>query len=263
VDLDALDLRAWRAMSDADTDRLAASVARATGFTAVRSTPGAWHFVREDRGGRAEPYVFVPASGPVTLGYDGAAFRPTPAQAASYARDAELLELPGDIQGLVDEETSPSRVVEVGPMLVAVEPVAVEGLMDRAGGPLDVYADLVPEIQRWLATFGAALPSPDQWEYCRGAGASTLWAWGDTEEPAPDWPGTGFDLTFDLDPYDYELTDDEAVLCGGDGGSAACGGVGRFLAALPQATAYRPVDADTLASLADEHGHIRPVLPIR
>jgi hypothetical protein len=51
------------------------------------------------------------------------------------------------------------------------------------------------------------------------------------------------------------------VLCGGDGGSAACGGAGFFLGWLPLATSYRD---DTFGPDADEARDVlvRPAIPL-
>ncbi|MEU6074098.1 hypothetical protein [Micromonospora sp. NPDC047074] len=51
-----------------------------------------------------------------------------------------------------------------------------------------------------------------------------------------------FGLVIGDDPYRAESTTDPAVLCGGDGGEAMCGGYGSFLSWLTLATAYRNPD---------------------
>ncbi|WP_431930727.1 hypothetical protein [Micromonospora sp. RP3T] len=111
----------------------------------------------------------------------------------------------------------------------------------------------------------------DEWEHSCAAGATGLFRWGD------EYPETGpygelplirepnlFGLVIGDDPYRAEFTTDPVVLCGGDGGSALCGGYGSFLSWLTLAAAYRDPD---LAEALHEGGLIgetpvRPVLAI-
>ena len=106
------------------------------------------------------------------------------------------------------------------------------------------------------------LPTEDEWEYFYGAGARTLFPWGDRIEPslrlkyfsggegsAEDGPPlydleqpNAFGLLFPGDPYRKELvvTEDGGVRGkGGDGGASLHGGLGRELGYLPVAAAFR------------------------
>ncbi|MGN9811403.1 hypothetical protein ACTMSW_18850 [Micromonospora sp. BQ11] len=102
------------------------------------------------------------------------------------------------------------------------------------------------EIDR-LAALGQRLLTPDEWEHACGAGATTLFRWGDANPPSDPWSAkTGphrvpnlFGLHIGQDPYQEERTAERGVVCGGDGGSAVCGGAGDFLAWLTIATAFR------------------------
>jgi hypothetical protein len=73
-----------------------------------------------------------------------------------------------------------------------------------------------------------------------------------------------FGLHIAQDPYCEERTTERDVVCGGDGGSAVCGGYGDFLAWLTIATAYR--DAAYAAEVAadDDYGtmRVRPAIPL-
>ncbi|SNY55132.1 hypothetical protein [Paractinoplanes atraurantiacus] len=154
--------------------------------------------------------------------------------------------------------TTPPRTVTVPPMLVAV---AARGA-GRYGA----------EVAR-LAEAGQRLLTPDEWEYACGAGAPTLWRWGDTcpleNDPSMvrgvQWEPNAFGLEIGQDPYRDERTADPGVVCGGDGGSMVCGGAGVFVSWLTLATSYR--DEHHCAAIRDNtHGVgevlIRPVIPL-
>ena len=132
------------------------------------------------------------------------------------------------------------------------------------------HADEVAALQR----DGFRLPTSDEWEHACGAGASTLFRWGDhapCDRYPPDasveeaefrarWvqsegkltrPPGGFVSDFDQhrrpnafglhiasDPYRSELVAEADMSRGGDGGSMICGGAGYFLGWLPLATAW-------------------------
>jgi hypothetical protein len=173
----------------------------------------------------------VPGGRP-TLGYDGARFQPTAAQAASYAGSADAMGLP-NLAEYLDAVTSPERQVELPAMLVAVgslEPVASDvhhddskvrerilygndtyGLMvvrvgsdvvaldaDQVATPLDDRsgaeheAGLYDEAIARVTRLGLRLSTPDEWEYACGGAAATLWRWGD------DIPDSGY-------PYDHRI----------------------------------------------------------
>jgi hypothetical protein len=249
----------------------------------------------------------IPA-GRVVLGYDGAGFIPSAGQAASYAESASEYGLPA-IAELIDSMTSPQRVADLPAMLVAVEALdaggteveagdpRVQALAARAfpgstastsvpGGRLKVefgetgqvhrarlvsqvsYADAITEA----ASRGVRPATPDEWEYACGAGARTLFRWGDdtpddcyphNRRAGPHREPNLWGLMIGQDPYRHERTTEPGIVCGGDGGGAICGGSGWFLGWLTLATAYR--DKAFGAWLNSGHGyidelHIRPVV---
>ncbi|GLW27752.1 hypothetical protein [Actinoplanes regularis] len=127
------------------------------------------------------------------------------------------------------------------------------------------------EVAR-LAGLGQRLLTPDEWEHACGAGATTLFRWGDDNPDSDPWSAaTGphrepnlFGLRIGQDPYCEERTAVRDVVCGGDGGSVVCGGGGSFLSWLTIATAYRDtVYGDDVAN-DDSFGtmRIRAAIPL-
>jgi hypothetical protein len=130
------------------------------------------------------------------------------------------------------------------------------------------------QLAAWLAKGGFRFPTSDEWEYACGAGADTLFRWGDhvpcdryptdvsPEEAAwrRQWvlsggklkpPAGGFTANWDLhrrpnafgiviasDPYKFELVAEPTITRGGDGGCTICGGAGFLVGWLTLATAY-------------------------
>jgi hypothetical protein len=210
-------------------------IARSTGaeLVDVQEVEYAGRTVRRaffERDGRR--FALVPG-GQARVGFDPARFEPTQEQHESYGRSAAEYGLPRDVREHLARVTSPRRTVRVPTMLVGVEPVKL--------------TDSAPqEVAGVLAEIGTRLPTPDEWEYACGAGAGSLFRWGD-DAPVDRFPSEAkelvgdspFGLSIARNPYNPELTSDPDVLCGGDGGEAICGGYGYFLAWLPLAGAYR------------------------
>ena len=216
-------------------------------------------------------FSLVPAGGAV-LGYDGGRFVPSPEQAASYARSADEYGLP-PVAELVDSVTSPERPADLPAMLVgteALEPSLADVAADdprvlaacghaRPGSPgVTVYGregtvkvefDEAGQVRRarvaegvsFRAALGAAASlgvrpaTPDEWEYACGAGACTLFRWGDDSPgdcypdkrtPGPQLEPNAWGLTIGQDPYRHEWTAEPGVVCGGDGEAWCAAGAG-------------------------------------
>ncbi|WFE66436.1 hypothetical protein [Micromonospora sp. WMMD714] len=303
----------WNDLSDEAAGRLAREIAARHGLSPVglRDTSYAGRAHRTalfDRDGLR--FALVPGGRP-TLGHDAARFHPGAGQLASYTDSAEEYGLPS-LTEHVDAMTSPVRVVDLPAMLVAVEAfvpdelplppddprvrelVAATGI--RGGGAATVRSadgltvELDPAgrvLRAWvveeadhdqamaaLAALGLRTATADEWEWACGAGADTLFRWGD-DSPDDGYPvehPTGAHRTANLwglaigqDPYRYEVTTDPTVVCGGDGGVTACGGSGYFLGWLPLATAYRDEEFGRWLASADGYADeilTRPVLDL-
>lgn len=255
--------------------------------------------------------AFVPG-GEVAVGYDAARFAGTPDQNASYAASAAEFGTSFGIQEYIASVTSPARTAVVPPLLVSVTaaeaglvPVPpghpeITGLLarHRRQGPaprqIECYRQArvtldpdwtvtgawllqVPSYQQataQLAGAGRRLLTPDEWEHACGAGATTLFRWGDACPPGtvPRPAGTGphrepnaFGLEIGQDPYRAERTADPTVVCGRDGGGTIHGGAGWFLSWLTLATAYRDAGYTSLLQRDNDHYpelYLRPAIAL-
>lgn len=263
--LSELDFDRWRGL---DTDaaqefaRRAAELAdgRVVAVTAVEHLGGRLHAVRIEREG--QEFALVPG-GTVTLGLDPERWQPTPEQEADYRRSVEQGYGYGpDLRAHLALVLSPPRRVTLPTVLMAVED---EELTEP---PADM-----PDV---LAARGLRMPSPDEWEHACGAGAATLFRWGDEcpldRIPHGDPAGVqhrpnALGLHVAYDTYRTEVTGDPTAVHGGDGGESVCGGYGSLLGWLPLATANRnPFHAEFVHGPDGEDlfedFSVRPVLPL-
>jgi hypothetical protein len=126
-----------------------------------------------DGDGDGDTFAFVPG-GEVDVGFDPAGFTPTPAQEGEQQRVAAEFGHPADFVEFLGSMTTPRRRVVVPPLLEAVRAHEVRSLdVDSDSWP--TYADEV----EYLRAEGRRLLSPDEWEHTCGAGAATLFRWGD------------------------------------------------------------------------------------
>jgi hypothetical protein len=265
VSLADLTLSQWRSL-DAPTARRVAQQAaelvdgRVTDVDTVEHLGAPLHRVRIERDGRE--FALIPG-GPVSVGFDLDAWQPTPEQAADYAESVEQGYGYGpDLRTYLAQVLSPHRSVVLATVLMAVED---ENLSER---PSDMPGA--------LAARGLRMPSADEWEHACGAGAGTLFRWGDTcpldripygDRNGPQNRPNAFGLRIAYDTYRSELTSDTTAIHGGDGGESVCGGYGALLAWLPLATANRnPSMAEFVHGPEGEDLYedfsTRPVLPL-
>jgi hypothetical protein len=232
-----LTLDQWRSFDLPAARRVAQEAAELVGgrVTAVETAEhlGApLHRVQVERG--AQEFALIPG-GAVALGFDLDSWRPTPEQTADYAESLEHgFGFGPDLRSHLAQMLSPRRSVTLATVLMAVEG---ENLSES---PADM-----PAV---LAARGLRMPSSDEWEHACGAGATTLFRWGDEcpldriphgDSSGPQNQLNAFGLRIAYDTYNTELTSDVTSVHGGDGGESVCGGYGRMLSWLPLATANR------------------------
>ncbi|MFF0390243.1 hypothetical protein ACFYS8_16375 [Kitasatospora sp. NPDC004615] len=190
------------------------------------------HRVLIDR--NAQEFALIPG-GQVTLGFDLDTWQPTPEQAADYQESLEQgFGNDPDLRAHLARLLSPRRRVNLATVLMAVED---ENLTEP---PTDM-----PAV---LAARGLRMPNSDEWEHACGAGANTLFRWGNDcpldripydDHTGPQHQPNALGLRIAHDTYRTELTSDLTAVHGGDGGESACGGYGHLLGWLPLATANR------------------------
>ena len=270
-------------------------------------------------------FALIPG-GEVELGFDASGWEPSPDEAESWADTAEEYGIEKTLTEHIDSATTPRRRVAMDPFLIETratevgwerigldDPDAKElvdhfpsgnrphtSSMSRGGREIRVARDPSGRITAEIAnhptheTLCAALrdrgfrfPTSDEWEFVCGAGATTLFRWGDhvpcdrypTDiSPAEaawrsewvlsagklDYPAEGFEPDWDFhrrpnafgliiaeNPYKYELVAEADTTRGGDGGCTICGGTGFFVGWLTLATAYFEPHA---CKIDPEHG---------
>ncbi|MFJ9519877.1 hypothetical protein ACIRPK_16655 [Kitasatospora sp. NPDC101801] len=260
-----LSLARWRSLDLPAARALAARAAEQVGgrLTAVETVEhlGApLHRVGIERDG--QEFALIPG-GTLTLGFDLDAWQPSPEQAADFTESmAEGFGYGDDLRAHLAELLSPRRSVTLATVLMAVQ-----------DEDLTCPPDELPAV---LAARGLRLPTADEWEHACGAGAGTLFRWGDDcpldriPYDSPDGPQhrpNAFGLRIAYDTYRTELTDDRTAVHGGDGGESACGGYGALLGWLPLATAGRnPFTAEFVYGPDGDDAYetlsTRPVLPL-
>jgi hypothetical protein len=265
VSHDDLTLDGWLGLSDEAAERTAKAIARDVDGRLVGVELRVFH----GRDGRVAffdrdglRYALVPG-GTVRVGYEAGRFVPSARQVADFAEAAAAWDLAGTIETYVAGVTSPARTATLPARLVAVGSAEAYHLLEVDEDHASIVAALDAR--------GLRLPTPDEWEYCCGAGVGTLFRWGDDYpegEPYGDVPliqaPNFFGLVIGDDPYQAEFTAERDVFCGGDGGSALCGGSGPFLSWITVATAFRDeflADAIYDGGLVGETP-VRPVLPL-
>jgi hypothetical protein len=205
---------------------------RVTAVETIEHLGAALHRVRIER--NAQEFALIPG-GTVTLGFDLDTWQPAPEQTADYTESLNQgFGYGADLRAHLAEVLSPRRSVTLATVLMAVED---ENLTES---PADM-----PAV---LAARGLRMPSSDEWEHACGAGAATLFRWGNDcpldrspygDRIGPQLQPNALGLRIAYDTYCMELTSDTTAVYGGDGGESECGGYGHLLAWLPLATANR------------------------
>jgi hypothetical protein len=265
-----LTLEQWDGMKPAERKRFARALALQlpTGFSfrsVKRYRLGKQaHSVAEFEFG-GETFVLIPG-GAATLGYNpNRHWTPTREEFKSWSRTAAEYGLPRMPRQYLRTITLRRRkrafrpllmeatAKEVGWETVELTQAEARKLLGRhVKGPQIIrrgvhlrHADVAAD----LAKQGFRFPTSDEWEYACGAGADSLFRWGD-HVPCDRYPissSGGWDLhrrpnafgvTIAFDPYKCELVAEPDVARGGDSGCTICGGTGFFIGWLTLATAY-------------------------
>ncbi|WP_155629189.1 hypothetical protein [Burkholderia cepacia] len=249
----------------------------------------------------------------VQLGFDVANWTPTPDMIESWRDTAQEYGIEESLHDYVDARTSEIRTATVAPLLVENQyaevgwrqidssDAEVQALLQQHPRGVTSFGDVTTRVtvtdsghiiaeradendlsHAAIATnfieAGFRLPTPDEWEYFCGTGATTLFRWGDhvpcdryptdispeeatwrrqwalssgqLERPEAgfrrDWEfhrvANAFGLHIASDPYKMELTTQAGLTFGGDGGGAICGGAGFLSGWLPLASAWNDPD---------------------
>jgi hypothetical protein len=327
-----LSLERWNALTDAERHAAVAKLQLPSGFEPRGFLDAIAQFTF-----RGQLFSLVPG-GAVSLGFDVGRWEPNAEEAESYSRSQEEYGLP-PLQELLAECTRRQRIVTLPALLVqvvadeagwetlAVDDPTVSAALDEmprqdSGKSMLISGDARIEvtfeqsrvvrarrasgaghgaITAALQRDGFRLPTSDEWELLCGAGAKTLYRWGDhapcdryptdlspaeaawrhqwalsggtLERPkqpfADEWNlhrvPNAFGLRIASDPYWSELVAEAGVTRGGDGGSSICGGSGFLMGWMPLATAWFVDDfcrADPQQPVMAGYTVVRRVLPL-
>ncbi|MFG2562965.1 hypothetical protein [Streptomyces sp. NPDC048496] len=205
---------------------------RVTAIETVAHLGAPLHRVRIER--NTQEFALIPG-GTVALGVDLEGWHSASEQTADYAESLEHgFGYGPDLRAHLAQVLSPRRSVTLATVLMAVED--------------ENLTELPADMPAVLAARGLRMPSSDEWEHACGAGATTLFRWGNDcpldripygDPDGPQNQPNALGLRIAYDTYRTELTSDAAAVHGGDGGESVCGGYGCLLGWLPLATANR------------------------
>lgn len=223
-------------------------------------------------------FALIPG-GSVTLGYDRAqGFIPTSSQLQSWQQetmDPEKYGYTYSLETYLDRVLTPLRQVEIKPFLLETVTDSHNDVLNYDGvhwvnpySSSDKAALQAPQIKDDFR-----LPTSDEWEYACGAGARTLFRWGDETPDMPikrraeaqvasgDWDfyarPNAFGLMIANDPFRWEFCDSPGIMRGGDQGMAMQSSMGIFAEWTTLATAYHLNVVQNLAPGKLYYAHLR------
>lgn len=143
-------------------------------------------------------------------------------------------------------------LLEVLTRPLAQPPTFNETLGPRGGWEWHLTPLYHEKILERISARGFRFPSSNEWEYACAAGSRTLFRWGnDTPDASIPRIGTpeshqwekhlqqnAFGLFIARNPYHLEFCQEQAIMRGGDGGSAWHAGAGTFVTWLTLASAF-------------------------
>ncbi|MGK8207693.1 hypothetical protein ACRS8P_11370 [Burkholderia cenocepacia] len=207
----------WQQASPAQKERAAHALARALpdgfAFDAVRSFDFAGRHADIAQFTLGDACFSLVPGATVRLGFDAADWTPTPDMVESWQDTARTYGIDESLHDHVDARTRERRTVTLGPLLVETRhaevgwrkidscDARVRALLDKHPQGVTQYDGVITRITvsdngevvaeqadaraltyagivRQDAGSGFRFPTPDEWEYLCGAGAPTLFRWG-------------------------------------------------------------------------------------
>jgi len=222
-------------------------------------------------------FSFIPGA-QVTLGWvPNPSYNPSKEQLDDWAASVVDFGIEEhDLVRYIEQNTTPIRTVVIKPFLMETKPQQMNAIEIKPGDPqyrelarqspgrglakninapngrfeiaetIDgiikikkiVREKTTAEVAELFREEGFRLPTNDQWEYACGAGARTLFRWGNHPDETLEKAPNVFGLHIANDPYICETVQEEDFIRGGDGGATFSAGAGFMAEAIPHATAF-------------------------
>lgn len=188
-------------------------------------------------------FALIPG-GTVTLGYDPEnPFVPNEHQTEEWEHTEKYFGGDFPMPDYLAQSLTHHRTVTLRPFLMETHTRDLGTLFN------ELYGDEDEDEEAVIATAcagGFRLPTPDEWEYVCSGGATTLFRWGNDTPPVVSAQAKNWDLHKRPNAFGLQMTESSydcevcagVTLRGGDGGTACCGGIGKFATWLPFASSF-------------------------